>query len=99
MKWYEEIRLTRRPLEQIGIAFLVREVFGNDMRMSVLDADDVLGPGWRSKAEELKKAGALRMEIGDGMVHMTVEAPGDVKRDIMRRYIRKVRRISKEQQK
>lgn len=99
MKWYEELRLTRMPIEQIGMAFIVREVFGNDLRLSTINADEVFGPGWRAKADELRRAGIIKLTINDGMVFMKVVAHGDRKREIQREYKRKVRKNLRESKK
>lgn len=81
MKWMEELRITRRPLDEIGLATIVRECFGNNLSMTLDDANDTLGIGWDKKAEELRRAGILRYEIADRRVTMKVVAPGDRKRE------------------
>ena len=91
MSWIEETRLTRRPLEEIGLATIVREHFHNRLEMSYSNAFEVLGLGWEQKAEALRKAGILRYERTGNKVSMSVIAPGDRKREQTKIAMRKNR--------
>lgn len=95
MKWLTEIRATRRSLAEIGLLTVVREVFGNSLALTSIQADETLGAGWRMLAEALRKAGMLRFSERRGVVAMSVAAPGDRKRERCRKLGRKGRAIRK----
>ena len=95
MKWLTEIRATSRSLAEIGLMTVVREVFGNSLALTSIQADETLGAGWRAIAEALRKAGMLRFSERRGSVAMSVAAPGDTKRERSRMLVRKGRAISK----
>ena len=95
MKWLTEIRATRRSLAEIGLLVVVREVFGNDFALTVVQADETLGHGWRPLAEALRGAGMLRIEQCRSIIRMSVVAPGDKKRESCRKLGRKCRAIRK----
>lgn len=85
MKWLEEIRATRLTFSELGFLLVVKEVFQNDLKMSLIEADDILGAGWRGMCDGLKKRGILNMVVHCGMVRMWVVAPGDSKRARLKR--------------
>ena len=84
MKWLEEIRATRRNLEEIGLLTVVREIFSNRFVSTPQAADETLGIGWYSIARRLAKAGLMELRITgtglEGRIEMSVVAPGDQKR-------------------
>jgi hypothetical protein len=85
MKWLAEIRATRRSLAEIGLLVVVREVFRNRCEMQWHDADETLGPGWAVHAKALAKAGMLNLQHDGLSVRMSVIAPGDKKRERLRK--------------
>ncbi|MBR1922003.1 MAG: hypothetical protein IJ829_08435 [Kiritimatiellae bacterium] len=84
-KWFEETRLMRHPLAEIGLAFVVREVFGNDCRVNKWDLRETFGPKCVEQIGNLQRAGILVVEpIGD-MLQLRVVASGDRKRERCRK--------------
>ena len=84
MKWLEEIKATRRSLPEIGLLTVVREVFHNQLSISIAEADDIFGAGWRSLAEKLRLSGTLEFRISGNSAasrdQMRVIAKGDGRR-------------------
>lgn len=91
MKWFDELRITKRPLKQIGLLMVVREVMHNHCRMSLTDADDLFGAGWKAEVEELRKAGMMKIEWFPNSIAMKVFVRGDIRRVKSRLYARKHR--------
>ena len=95
MKWLEEIRATRLTFSELGFLLVVREVFENDLKMSLIEADELLGNGWRGMCDGLKKRGILKMVVCCGMVRMWVVASGDRKRERLKRTQQLTRDVGK----
>ena len=102
-KWYEELRLTRRSFEDIGMVFLIREIMQNDITVSRNDLYDVLGPGCEAKLESLAQAGILTIErvsrkdeFGEHpALRLRVITHGDKRREKQRKLMRSIRKKGK----
>ena len=91
MNWSDEIRLSRLPDAEAGLLCKVRLTFKGTFVGCATAADDVFGPGWRERAERLRRAGVLKVKTADGLVRLTVIVPGDKKRERVRLANRKYR--------
>ncbi len=85
MNWSDEVRLSRFGDGEAGLLAKIRLTFKNRFEGLATDADDVFGPGWSGRAETLRRAGVLRVERADGRIALSVVAPGDRKRAIVRK--------------
>ena len=79
-KWFEEVRLGSRPLEEIGAAFYIREMLGNDCLVNKWDLRAVFGAGYAEMFERLRSAGILMVESVGSQLRLSIVAPGDKKR-------------------
>jgi hypothetical protein len=91
LKWLSEIRATRRSLAEIGLLIIIREIFKNNLEMSLEDADETLGSGWMGTAKRLSNAGMITVTHDGLHIRMRVDAPGDRKRERTRRLMARLR--------
>ena len=102
-KWYEELRLTRRSFEDIGMVFLIREIMQNDITISRNYLYDVFGQGCEAKLESLAQAGILTIkrvsrkdEFGEHpALRLRVITHGDKRREKQRKIMRSIRKKGK----
>ena len=85
MNWSAEVRLSRFGDGEEGRLTKIRLTFKNRFEGLVTDGEDVFGPGWLGRVETLRRAGVLRVERTDVRIVLTVVAPGDRKREIVRK--------------
>jgi hypothetical protein len=96
MAWFDEmIQLFRRPIGEIGFAFLVREKMHNELVISSDELRQILGAEWQTVVENLRKAGIMTVEMVGKNYKLSVVAPGDKKRARCRAIGRKNRSFSK----
>ena len=94
-KWFEETKITRHSLAEIGLAFYVREIFHNDCRVNAWDLRETFGQQCDTYISNLQRAGILKIEpIGD-MLQLRIVAPGDRKRERCLRIVKSNRAIKK----
>ena len=94
-KWFEEVRLSSRPIEEIGAAFYIREMLGNSCELNAYDLKEVFGDGYKAILENLRRSGALRVETIGARLKLTIVAPGDGKRSRCRHIVRTNRALKK----
>ena len=94
-KWFEEVRLGSRPLEEIGAAFYIREMLGNDCLVNKWDLRAVFGNGYTDMLERLRSAGILDMEAVGCQLRLSIVAPGDKKRQRCRELVKINRAVAK----
>lgn len=94
-KWFEEVRLGSRPLEEIGAAFYIREMLGNDCLVNKWDLRAVFGAGCADMLERLRNAGILVVEVVGSQLRLSIVAPGDKKRKRCKKLVRTNRAIAK----
>ena len=94
-KWFEEVRLGSRPLEEIGAAFYIREMLGNDCLVNKWDLRAVFGNGYADMLERLRSAGILDMEAVGCQLRLSIVAPGDKKRQRCRKLVQTNRAVAK----
>ena len=95
-KWFEEVRLSSRPIAEIGAAFYIREMLGNNCELNAYDLKEVFGVGYESLLENLRRAGMLRVESTAGArLKLQIVAPGDGKRSRCRRIVGTNRALKK----
>lgn len=80
-RWFDEVRLSRHPIAEIGIAFYIREILRNDCVVNKWDLRDTFGMDFETRLESLRKAGMLVVEELGSQVKLTIVAPGDKKRE------------------
>ena len=92
MNWSDEIRMSRFNDSEAGMLAKIRLTFKNRFDGLATDADEVFDVGWPGRAEALRRAGVLRIErlLGQRVV-MSVLAPGDKKRETVKRATLKYR--------
>jgi len=90
-RWFDEVRLSRHPIEEIGVAFYIREMLGNDCMVNKWDLKDTFGEGCDVYLENLRRSGMLVVEYVGNMISMKIKAPGDKKRERCRELARKHR--------
>lgn len=82
MNWHDEIpRLFRHPLDELAMAFFVREKMKNDWEATREDLRLTFGQDWERIVRNLCEDGILRREDADGVIRLRVVAPGDKKRE------------------
>ena len=79
-KWFEEVRLGNRPLVEIGAAFYIREMLGNNCLVNKWDIKSIFGDGYAAILEDLRRAGMLKVETIGSQLRLSIVAPGDRKR-------------------
>ena len=79
-KWFEEVRLGNRPLVEIGAAFYIREMLGNNCLVNKWDIKSIFGDGYAAILEDLRRAGMLKVETIGSQLKLSIVAPGDRKR-------------------
>ncbi|MBR4615037.1 MAG: hypothetical protein IKO55_05470 [Kiritimatiellae bacterium] len=84
-RWFDEVRLSSHPIEEIGAAFYVREILKNDCLINKWDLRDVFGPRYESILENLRRSDMLKMETVGSLLSLSIVAPGDRKRERCRR--------------
>ena len=94
-KWFEEVRLGSRPLEEIGAAFYIREVLGNDCLVNKWDLRTVFGSGCADMLERLRSAGILVVESVGSQLRLSIVAPGDKKRRRCKKLVQINRAVAK----
>lgn len=94
-KWFEEVRLGSRTLEEIGAAFYVREMLGNNCLVNKWDLKSIFGDGYCLIINRLKSAGILEVETVGSQMRLTIVAPGDKKRMCCRRLVQMNRAVTK----
>ena len=94
-RWYEETRITRHPLAEIGLAFYVREVFRNNCLVNRWDLKETFGPQCMAYIANLERAGILVVEPVGDMVSLKVVASGDKKRARCRKIGKENRAITR----
>lgn len=94
-KWFEEVRLGSRPLEEIGAAFYIREILGNDCLVNKWDLRAVFGTGCADMLERLQKAGILVVEAVGSQLRLSIVAPGDKKRRRCKKLVQINRAVAK----
>ena len=80
-RWFDEARLSRLPIEQIGAAFYIREMMRNKLNADYYDLREVFGPGTDGIFEGLRRAGVLVYERNGRRVSVSIRASGDKKRE------------------
>jgi hypothetical protein len=81
MAWFDEIaHLFRRPMAEIGFVFFVREKMRNDLQLTADELRQILGPGWFSTVDNLRRSGIISLKLTDKVYKLSVVAPGDKKR-------------------
>lgn len=91
MQWFDEVRLSRHPIAEIGVAFYIRTMMKNAWTPSIDDLREVFGPEWERHLEGLRRAGMLRMTRNNRSVSLKIVAPGDKRRDDVRRMVKRRR--------
>lgn len=82
MNWHDEIpRLFRHSLDEIAMAFFVREKMRNDWVATREDLRLTFGQDWERIVKNLCEDGILRCAKESGGLRLTVVAPGDKKRE------------------
>ena len=94
-KWFEEVRLGSRPLEEIGAAFYVREMLGNNCLVNKWDLKSIFGDKYCEIINRLKSAGMLEVETVGSQMRLSIVAPGDKKRMRCRRLVQTNRAMTK----
>ena len=94
-KWFEEVRLGSRPLEEIGAAFYVREILGNNCLVNKWDLRAVFGAGCADMLERLRRDGILVVESVGSQLRLSIVAPGDKKRRRCKELVQINRAVSK----
>lgn len=79
-RWFEEVRLGRHCISDIGAAFYVREMLNNECLVNKWDLRDVFGPDANAILERLQRAGMLKVTVIGSQLKMKIVAPGDRKR-------------------
>lgn len=79
-KWFEEVRLGNRSLVEIGAAFYIREMLGNNCLVNKWDLKSIFGEGYAAILENLQQAGMLKVEAVGSQLRLSIVAPGDRKR-------------------
>lgn len=80
-RWFEEVRLSRHPIAEIGAAFYIREMLGNNCLVSPFDLKDVFGENFDVTLENLRRAGMLEVFTVGNQLSLKIVAPGDAKRE------------------
>lgn len=93
--WYEETRIARHPLAEIGLAFYVREILRNNCIVNRWDLRATFGPQCMEHITNLKRAGILVLEPVGDMISLKVVAPGDRKRERCRKIGKENRAITR----
>lgn len=91
MLWFDELRLSRLTVEEIGICFYIREMMKNSWHPTYAEACETFGAEWRTKLQKLVKEGVLNVEYRPRTVSLKVVAPGDVRRCEIRQCAAKLR--------
>ena len=94
-KWFEEVRLSSRPLAEIGAAFYIREMLGNRCLVNKWDLKAVFGDGYADLLESLRRAGMLEVEAVGSKLRLSIVAPGDKKRRRCRKLVQTNRAVKK----
>ncbi len=94
-KWFEEVRLSSRPLAEIGAAFYIREMLGNKCLVNKWDLKAVFGDGYAEILERLRAAGMLEVEAVGSQLRLSIVAPGDKKRRRCRKLVQTNRAVEK----
>lgn len=96
MHWFDELpQLFRRPFNEIGFSFYVREIMRNDFRCDSDELRQTLGPGWTDVIENLRKAGILCVNSTGQLHHFSIVVPGDKKRLRSKKIGRRKRALAK----
>lgn len=93
VRWFDEVRLASHPIAEIGAAFYIREMLGNDCRVNKWDLREVFGEGCETYLENLRRAGMLQVEECGQQLSLRIVAPGDRKRERCRMIARKKRNL------
>lgn len=97
MNWYEELRLSRHPIDEIGVAFYVRLMMRNRLQARQEDLREVFGQDWRRMVSGLQRSGAMDVERAGGSYVLKVVAPGDDRRAAIRKAAREIRKRLKQE--
>lgn len=97
MEWFDEVRLSRHPITEIGVAFYIRRMMKNKWSPSFDDLREAFGPSWREYLEALNRRGMLKAEWYQRTVSLKIVAPGDKRRERNRK-IHQRKRVSKGKQ-
>ena len=94
-KWFEEVRLGNRPLEEIGAAFYIREMLGNNCLVNKWDVKCIFGERCGEILKHLKNAKILEVETVGSQMRLSIVAPGDKKRMRCRKITQTNRLVAK----
>ena len=94
-RWYDEVRLSRHSIDEIGAAFYIREILGNQCRINYWDLKDSWGAEADRILENLRRSGMLRISGEKKMMELSIVAPGDAKRSRCKEIQRKKRMSTK----
>lgn len=81
MEWFDEVRLSRHQIAEIGVAFYIRKMMKNRWIPSFDDLREAFGPSWREYVDSLKRSGMLKAEWMHRSVSLRIVAPGDKRRE------------------
>ena len=90
-KWFDETRLSRFSITEIGIAFYIRDIMKNRMQATYSELCSTFGPTWRSSVDTLVKEGIIVAEYTKRMAILKVVSTGDKRRYKMRMMASKYR--------
>lgn len=81
MEWFDEVRLSRHSIAEIGVAFYIRRMMKNKWSPSYDDIREAFGPSWKDHLESLRRAGMLKVEYFKRTASLRIVAPGDKRRE------------------
>lgn len=81
MEWFDEVRLSRHAIAEIGVAFYIRRMMRNSWTPSYEDLREAFGADWRDLLESLRRSGMLRVEYFKRTASLKIVAPGDARRE------------------
>lgn len=85
-KWFDEVNLSSHPIEEIGIAFYIREILKNNCTINVWDLRETFGERYLEHISNLKREGILRIrQIDTQHIRMHIFARGDKHREKSRK--------------
>lgn len=81
MEWFDEVRLSRHSIAEIGVAFYIRRMMKNRWTPSFDDLREAFGHEWREHLEALRRSGMLKVEWFKRSASLRIVAPGDKRRE------------------